>query len=205
MKCTRFVFLLLLLMGSSVLAYADGVPVDPRMDVSDPDCPATCPIPIEGTSFAFTSNNTGGGFFTFQNVSGTDWTSLLVETGSIPFNVPANTVTCTTNAFLSCQVFDLAGGVTAMYFSGVNSDSELGPFGILNNFVFTVNLNDLLASGAPNTDPNGSGGWGSGRDFTATANAPTPVPEPATLTLMGIGIAALLAKNKLRSQRRARS
>jgi PEP-CTERM motif len=205
MKCTRFVFLLLLLMGSSVLAYADGVPVDPRMDVSDPSCGEISPCtPIEGTSFPFTSNNNGGGFFTFQNVSGTDWTSLLVETGSIPFNVPADTVTCVTNAFLSCQVFDLAGGVTAMYFSGVNSDSDFGPFGILNNSVFTVNLNDLV-DGVPNTDPKGSGGWGLGRDFTATANAPSPVPEPATLTLLGIGIAALLSKNKLHSQRRARS
>jgi hypothetical protein len=205
MNRTRFFVLVLLLMGSSALAYADGVPVDPRMDVSDPSCGdiSSC-TSVEGTVFSFTSNNNGGGFFKFQNESGTDWTSLLVETGSSPFNVPANSVTCTTNAFLSCQVFDLAGGVTAMYFSGVNSDSEIGPFGILNTAIFTVNLNDLV-NGVPTGNPNGSGGWGSARDFTATANAPSPVPEPATLTLMGIGIAALLAKNKLRSQRPARS
>jgi hypothetical protein len=204
MKCTRLFFVLLLIMGSSALAYADGVPVDPRMDVSDPNCGdiSSC-TPVEGTSFSFTSNNNGGGFFKFQNESGTNWTSLLVETGSNPFNVPANSVTCTTNAFLTCQVFDLASGVTAMYFSGVSSDSEFGPFGILNAAIFTVNLNDLV-NDVPNTDPNGSGGWGSGRDFTATANASSPVPEPATLTLMGIGFGALLTKNKLRS-RRARS
>jgi hypothetical protein len=202
MKCTRLFVLLLLVVGSSALAYADGLPVDPRMDVSDPDCGETC-TPIEGTSFSFTSNNHGGGFFTFQNDSKTNWNSLLVETGSIPFNIPADTVTCTTNAFLSCQVFDLAGGVTAMYFSGV-SDSDSGPFGIVNTAVFTVNLNDLL-NGVPNTDPNGSGGWDSGRDFSATANVSSPVPEPATLTLMGVGIGALLAKNKSASRRRARS
>jgi hypothetical protein len=206
MKSMRLLFVLILLMGSSALAYADGVPVDPRMDVSDPSCKEVSPCtPVEGTNFSFTSNNNGGGFLEFQNESGTNWTSLLVETGSIPFNVPADSVTCTTNAFLSCQVFDLAGGVTAMYFSGVNTDdSDFGPFGILNASIFSVNLNDLI-NGAPNTDPNGSGGWGSDRLFTATANASSPVPEPATLTLMGIGFGALLVKNKLRSRRSARS
>jgi hypothetical protein len=204
LKPSRFVFLAILLMGSASLAHADGVPVDPQMDVSDPTCGETC-TPIEGTTFTFTSNNNGGGFFTFQNASGVDWTSLLVETGSFPFNVPANSVTCTTNAFLSCQVFDLAGGVTAMYFSGVNSiESELGAVGILNTFVFTVNLNDLV-DGVPNTSPSGSGGWGAARDFSATANATSPVPEPGTLTLMGIGLGALLARKKFHSLGLARS
>lgn len=187
-----FVFSFFLLFGLATVVRADGVP-DPKMDVSDPTCLEGSCTSLNSTVFSFTSNGNGGGFLTFQNNSKFDWTSLLIETGSDPFNVPANTVTCTTNAFKSCQVSDLAGGVTAMYFSGVNSvSSELGPFGILIGTVFTINLNDT------GTATDGSGGWGAFRNFDAAANVPVPTPEPATMTLLGVGIVALVARRRFR-------
>ena len=186
MKYRYFFFLAFLLLGSAALAYADGA--DPRMIVSDPICGEGC-VSVEGTSFSFQSDANGGGFLTFQNVSGIDWFSLLIETGSTPFKVLADTVTCETNAFESCQVFDLEGGITAMYFSGTNPD---GPFGIRNLDVFTIELNDVQGLDG--------GGWGAFRNFDATANVASPVPEPATLTLMVAGLGALLAKKKYLSR-----
>lgn len=190
-----------LLLVSAMVVHADSLPADPKMVVNDPICEEGCATPIDSTMFSFSSNGNGGGFLVFQNVSDIDWTTLLIETGSIPFNVPANTVTCQSNAFQSCRVLNLAGGITAMFFSGTNGENFLG---IPNGFEFTINLNDDV-DGVPNTDPNGFGGWGANRNFSATANATSPVPEPATLTLMSVGVGALFAKYKLRGRRRARS
>jgi hypothetical protein len=193
MKYRYFFFLAFLLLGSAALAYADGAPVDPRMIVSDPVCGEGC-VAVEGTTFSFESDVNGGGFLTFQNVSGIDWFSLLIETGSVPFHVPANTVTCETNAFQHCQVSDLSGGITAMYLSGVTTD---GPFGIRNGDVFTIELNDVVGVDG--------GGWGSFRNFDASANVSSPVPEPATLTLLGVGLGALLAKRRFPRPRDSRA
>src|SRR5579863_2206032 len=102
MTFSRFVLLAILLMGSSAILRADGLPPDPKMIVSDPICGEGC-VGV-GSTFSFTSDANGGGFFTFQNDSETDWSSLLIETGSDPFHVPADSVTCQTNAFQSCQV-----------------------------------------------------------------------------------------------------
>ena len=202
MKIRCLAFPIFILLVSATVVHADGVPVDPKMVVNDPLCFEGCGTALESTVFSFSSNANGGGFLTFQNVSGLTWTSLLIETGSDPFNVPANSVTCQTNAFLSCQVSDLAGGITAMFFSGTNGETVLG---IPNDFNFTINLNDDLPGGGTNVDPGGSGGWGANRIFNAAANVPSPVPEPATLTLMGVGIGALVARKKLRGRRQPRN
>ena len=201
MTFTRLVFLAVLLMGFAAFAHADGLPVDPQMIVSDPPCVESCGTAV-GTTFSFMSDTNGGGFFTFQNVSEENWSSLLITTGSDPFNVPAASVTCSTNAFLSCQASDLAGGITAMFLSGLNTDIH----GILIFDSFTINLND---DGPTDVSPTGSGGWsnvgGDVRTFDASANVANPVPEPATLTLMGAGLGALLAKKKFRSRAHSHS
>jgi hypothetical protein len=194
MKIRLLALSVLLLLASSAVVHADTIPADPKMAVTDPFCEENCGTFLEGTSFTFSSNANGGGFLTFVNGSGVDWTTLLIETGSDPFNVPANTVTCETNAFLNCNVSDLAGGITAIYLSGLNNDNING---IPQNFQFFINLNNDV-NNVVNESPNGGGGWGANRSFTADANVPAPVPEPATLTLVGIGIGALVAKKKLR-------
>jgi PEP-CTERM motif-containing protein len=199
MKARNLFFAAVALLLSAGFAKADGMPADPRMVVTDPLCIENCGTALEGTTFNFSSNANGGGFLTFVNVSGVDWTTLLIETGSDPFNVPAADVTCETNAFLSCVSTDLAGGITAIYLSGLNNDNANG---IPDNFQFFIGLNDDINQ-VPNQDPNGSGGWGANRSFSAAANVPsptTPVPEPATLTLMGAGIATFIAKRRLKRQ-----
>lgn len=201
MKIRCLAFPIFILLVSATVVRADSVPVDPKMVVTDPPCVEGCGTALESTVFSFSSNANGGGFLTFQNVSDLNWTSLLIETGSVPFNVPADSVTCQTNAFLSCQVSDLAGGITAMFFSGTNGETVSG---IPNLFKFTINLNDDI-NGNPVTATNGFGGWGANRTFNAAANVPAPVPEPATLTLMGVGIGALLASKKLRGRRQPRN
>ncbi len=196
MKSARIAFMVLLLLGSAAItriARADGAPpVDPDIDVSDPTC-GEFSCPGVGLTFSFSSNAAGGGSTTLQNASGQSWFSLLIETGSNPFNVPANTVVCTTNAFLNCQVFNLGGGITAIFLSGVSTVTDtlltesFTAGGIANGANFTINLNDTGLT---------TGSWGANREFDATANASSPVPEPATLTLLGIGLGALLAKRK---------
>ena len=193
----RFLFLgvlCLVLMGSSALVRADGIPVDPVMGVRDPVCvDGECPT-VFGTTFSFSSDANGGGINQFRNEN-TDWTSLLIDVttngGELP-SVPSDTITCLTNAFATCQKSDLANGDTAIFLSGMPDDIPVGA-------VATFNLNDLVNGSQPGT-VDGTGGWGSGREFDVTANAPSPVPEPATITLLGVGLGALLAKRKLRRQ-----
>jgi len=199
-RCAAFTLFLLLV--SAVVVHADSLPADPKMVVNDPTCEESCITPILETMFTFMSNGNGGGFLTFQNESNVNWTTLLIKTGNIPFPVPADTITCQSNAFQTCQVVDVGGGVTAMFLSGLNS--EEGFNGIPNGIVFTINLNDDI-DGVPNFNPNGSGGWGANRAFFATANVTGVVPEPASLTLLGLGMCALAAKYKLRGRRRARN
>jgi hypothetical protein len=206
MKSARFFFLGFLLLVSSALAYADAIPVDPVMDVSDPICFEGCPPAIEGTTFSFAANAFGGGVIKRTNRSGVDWTSLLIAVttngGTLPPVAPAD-ITCTSNAFINCQKSVAEGGVTNIYLYGVGLVGEVAFFpGLVNNDAFTINLNDLVRN-ALNPDPNGSGGWGGGRIFEATANAANPVPEPATLTLLCAGIGALVVKRRFRRQARS--
>jgi PEP-CTERM motif len=197
----RFLFLGVLcsvLTGSSTLVRADGIPVDPVMGVSDPtSCGEGCTA-VEGTTFSFFSDQNGGGITQFQNQSGVNWTSLLIDVTTHDSNnqtlpsVPADTITCHTNAFATCQSFDLANGDTAIYLTGV----FVLPDDIPNLGFFTINLND-------DQSPTGAdqGGWDRFRELDATANAPSPVPEPATISLLGVGLGTLLAKRRLRRQR----
>src|SRR5712664_2893863 len=201
MTSARFVFLAILLMGSAALSYADGIPVDPVIDVSDPICSleSECP-PAVGTEFSFRADMFGGGIIMRTNRSGEDWRSLLIAVTtdggsdvSLPPVAPADII-CTSNAFINCQKSDAGGGVTDIYLFGVGlvwlgETTVLFP-GIVNNDAFTINLN-----GGPAPQ------WGANRLFLATANAPNPVPEPATLTLLGVGLGALVAKRRFWSQR----
>jgi hypothetical protein len=169
------------------------------MVVSDPTCGDGCQH-VEGTTFSFSSNGSGGGFITFENDSEATWSSLLIETNGIA----ANTVNASSPLFGNTpQVFNI-GDLLVIYFSNDPNWFEGCPPGISNvsdNNVFTINLNDNIGEFV-NTDPAGSGGWGPNLAFTAEANVPAPaVPEPATLTLMAAGLGTFLAKKKLSNRR----
>lgn len=194
MTNSRFVLVAILLMGSAALAKADGVPADPRMDVSDPECSDGCTV-LTGTSFMFSSNSNGGGFLTFENDSEAGWSSLLVEATGIA----ADTVNATSNLFANTPEVYNIGDLLVIYFSGVSGpgceeDCFLGIPNSSDENVFTINLN----TNPDDTSTDGIGGWGPDLLFSANANVPAPaVPEPATLTLIAVGLGALLAKKKL--------
>jgi hypothetical protein len=180
------VFLPVLLFVSTIAARADRIPVsgipDPDIDISDPPC-SECP-PGVGLTFTFSADVAGGGIVSLQNVSGVTWENLLITTGNTPFFVDPGSILCRTNAFVSCIPQNLGGGMTGIFFSGVNTVFH----GIPNLDAFTINLNDFVI------EPGiASGSWGANRSFVAVAN----IPEPATLTLVGVGLAALVAARNL--------
>jgi|GEM_PF-937117 len=204
MKCMRFLFLLLLLMGSAALAYADGVPVDPLMDVSDPLCTSesNCPSPIHaGQGFQFTSDAAGGGVFMATNMTGVTWSTLVFTFA----NSVAGPFTCT------------SGGPNIPYQQGctVSSDGKQSltfvsacPIGIefctqrpgiQDGFFFTVALSLWPAGTLIQALPNGQ----SVSSFVTLTS--TSVPEPGTITLLGAGLAALVVKRRFRSQLQSRS
>ncbi len=214
MTSARFVFLAAFLMGSAAFAHADGVPVDPVMDVSDPSCTSEsgCPNPIPaGQGFQFTtvpnSNGDGkaGGIFEATNMGGL-WTSLLFR-----FNTFSATefgpVSCTIGRGGPGRPFDFCEVLPGVDTTSVLYNCDSTGCGIPFRDIFTINLNDL---------PLGTGSWPRDLLITAFPNsdttitkfvtlAPNPMPEPATLTLLGIGLGALAAKRRFRSQRQARS
>jgi len=219
MNSARCFFLAILLMGSAALARADGVPVDPRMDVSDPTCSteATCPSPVgPNQGITFTVNAQGGGVFMGTNESGSEntWNSLLLT-----FMPPAGGVgpiSCTSGAvgaapFNSpCAMSTEENGMVDLFYSD-SCDAEFGcPVGITPNDIFTITLNDIGST---------SGSWPAGLTFLGYVNTSpgyeqqptngfvtlTSMPEPGTLTLLGVGIAALGLKRKFWQQHDSRA
>ena len=216
MTSQRFVLLAVLLMGSAAFARADGVPVDPQMDVSDPQCPpnTVCPTPIgPNQGFKFTANAAGGGIFMGTNED-SQWNSLLFTFASLSAGM---TITCTSSGtgggpapFASpCtqQVDPFNSSLTDLIYNNTTGscDTEIGCPGIALGEIFTINLNDPGLS---------TGSWPVGLLFTAYPNENrnltnfvtlTSMPEPGTLTLLGIGLGALAAKRRFRGQRDSKS
>jgi hypothetical protein len=217
MKLTRLVILVIALIGSAAVVRADGLPVDPKMDVSDPTCTTeSCPNPVgpnQGFQFTVVPNSpgstVGGGVFMATNNSAIgdfngQWNSLLFT-----FATSDISISCTSGAggnapFLSpcTQSTEADGTITDLFYTNSCIEGPC-PSGITPNDIFTISLNDLGVT---------TGSWPVGLTFTAYPNqlpghevtpsggfvTLTAMPEPATLTLLGIGIGALLAKQRFR-------
>jgi PEP-CTERM motif len=220
MTSPRFAFLAILLMGSASLAHADGIPVDPQMDVSDPFCPSEsgsgCPTNVnEGQGFMFTVGPNGGGIFMGTNED-SQWNSLLFTFPSLP---PTMVISCTSSGtgdnpapFASpCtqQEDPFNDGLTDLIYTTSGESCGIESFcpGIPVGEIFTINLNDTGLS---------TGSWPVGTTFTAFPNqvrsltsfvtlTSASVPEPGTITLLGAGLVALVAKRRFRRQLQARS
>ena len=143
---------------------------------------------ITTSSFPFGSDASGGGYVVYYNDSGIDWTSMLVTVPLVLGTTFPDDYVFGGTAFATVQT-TLVGNTLHILFSNGNSRLGPGPAAIVNGSLFTINLNDPLPSGAPNSDPNGSGGWGDS-DFGVQTN----IPEPATWILLMAGLAALAWK-----------
>jgi hypothetical protein len=161
----RVAVLLAFCLLSGVAAFANSN-FDPRIIIKDPVC-ERCTTGV-GTHFSFTSPKSGSGTLAFLNASGVNWHNLdLMESV-----VPANLITCSTNAFMHCSVTTM-GGITTILASGVGGAFK----GIPAGHAFSITFE----------------GWPvGGVNFTAVAN----VPEPATLALLATGLGAIVTRRR---------
>lgn len=174
-----------------------------RIQISEPACNSHSPNPVYSVNDGFSIVPTSvGQTETFCNLTGQDWTSLLltINETDVPAadRLTASEVLCGGKAFAYCQVTENSddtmlyafwAGVIAPYGPPINFP---GFPGVPNDHSFTV---DLQCS---STAPCGSTPltWPTGIIITGSAN--TPTPEPASLVLLGSGIAAGLFRRKYR-------
>lgn len=136
---------------------------DPRVIINGGHDSLGLSTPV-GLDFSFMADDSGGGFFSFMNTSGHNWTSLEIEA---PSPNPTYVITCGGTSFADCVILPQPGDFTIIDFSGGG--------GILNGQTFTIDL--------------GSSGWPPDGVFHAFAN-----PEPGTLGLCLIGLAPLVRR-----------
>lgn len=182
MRKHYFLFLAVYVLGAMA---AQAGSVDPQ-GVFDNYVKGT-PVTPE-TDFVFGSDASGGGVFSFQNVSGNTWSGM-----DFFVSEPAGiSITCGGGPFYStCQTSSTPTPGNPQY-----EIKFTGPIngGIANLGVFSFNLNDLLPTGGQNLNPNGAGGWGNDADFTVVPTFATPEPAPFLLVALPLAMLAILSK-----------
>ena len=198
MKISRIGVLILLVVLGSAVVFGDSVN-DPTIIIRGtsakaPTALATCEegcVQPVGMNFpvGIPNNATGEGTLFFTNVSGKDWTSLiLIEHGH---QVLAPDINCQSYVFLSCTAKATKNGNVAIVMSGIKGTTYPG---IPNGQNFSIQF-------ACVTTNNGPSCWPGGLDFTAHAHVGA-VPEPSTVALMMAGLAILVSRRSLWKNRR---
>jgi hypothetical protein len=161
--CILFVF--------AFAAHADSVADDPRIIVRDPACPQYGCTQVTGTTFEMNVPESGTGALFFTNSSGAAWYNLqLVETG-----VPADLVSCITDAFVNCTV-STVNGITTIFLAGIIDCFTGIPDGANFEIIF----------GCTNGRCNP---WPSGLAFSAAAN----VAEPSAIAMLLLSLGTIVA------------
>ncbi|MBV9611206.1 MAG: hypothetical protein JO091_01985 [Acidobacteriaceae bacterium] len=188
--CNSLCLLAAFALGAAAI---EAAPLDPQ-GVFDNYVSGTAITPE--TDFTFGADPNGGGVFSFQNVSGTNWTAMDFI------------VTEPQGIFINCGPgpFFLVCGYTSTNIPGTNNAQYDIKFsqpingGIGNLQVFSFNLNDPLSNQQQNFDPNGSGGWGAGADFNVIPTFGTPEPASSLLLAGGIMLFAGVYRARLRKR-----
>ena len=166
----------------SLFAFLIAAPIslfatNPRIGV-DKDPPN--PIVLVSENFTFGADNLGGGFLTFENESGVNWSEL-----SVFVNLSRLTpITCGPGPFAFCTVTTTENSPTNFSYDILFGPTKTG--GVADGARFSINLNDS----PDNTNPDGAGSWSPGRDFSGKANY--VAPEPSAYLLTGGGFAFLI-------------
>lgn len=155
MRLFRVLTLSVMVAGCATLAFADAQPTpDPHVIINDPVGYFT----DVGLEFTFTTNDSGGGFFSFTNDSGVTFANLELY---VP-DLPTSDMTCSGSAFAFCAVEPGEDGYAAVI-------DFWGGAGIPNMGSFTIDM--------------GPSGWPGDAQFKVLANA----PEPTSLSLLLTG------------------
>lgn len=156
MRLFRVLTLSALWAACATAAFADAEPApDPHVIINDPSGYFTG----VGLEFTFTTDDQGGGFFSFTNVSGETFHNLELY---VP-DLPTSDMTCSGSAFAFCAIEPGEDNFAAVI------DFWGGP-GLGNNDSFTIDM--------------GLSGWTPDSQFKVLANA----PEPSSLALFLTGI-----------------
>lgn len=187
MKISQICALVMLIVVGSAVAFADGIN-DPKVIINGVSGNIPCGhngkqncTPV-GSNFTFTIPKSGKGTLYFTNESGKNWTSLtLVEKG-----VPAQDISCSSGAFLSCTTKTLKNGSVEILLSGVRGQGgSLNGFkGIPNGSSFSINFQCVAGSC-----------WPGGITVTAHGGLGA-TPEPSTVALIMTGAGMIFSRRK---------
>jgi hypothetical protein len=189
MKTSRICALVLLVVVTTTLAFADGIQ-DPKIivkgaggqNVAQGKCPQCVAV---GFNFSFTIPPSGSGDLFFTNDSGKAWNTLkLIETG-----VAAADVSCHSSLFASCTVTTLKNGSVEILLTNGSGHANWKDHGIANGGNFQIDFSCVRGSC-----------WPGGITVTGRGSAGT-IPEPATLALMVTGLGAIISRRKVHRTR----